>query len=128
MEKIIRINDQDVGFKAPASLPIRYRNATGRDLFLDLQTLADATDEVETKKFGKKKETEIKLNDKWDTMIFYGLAHVMARAYSEQVSPNLVDWIDSFESFPIFAVFAELQELLNRSLQTTKKQTAAENQ
>ena len=128
MEKIINICGQDVGFKAPASLPIRYRNATGRDLFFDLQTLADATDEVETKKFGKKKETEIKLNDKWDTMIFYGIAHTMARAYSDAASPNLLDWVDSFESFPIFAVFAELQELLNRSLQTTKKQTATAGQ
>lgn len=121
MEKVIKIADQDVGFKAPASLPIRYRNATGRDLFFDLQTLSDGTDEVEIKKFGKKKETEIKLNDKWDTMIFYGIAHTMARAYSEAVSPNILDWVDTFDLFPIFAVFAELQELLNRSLQTTKK-------
>jgi hypothetical protein len=121
MEKIISISGRDVGFRAPASLPIRYRNATGRDLFFDLQTLADATDEVETKKFGKKKETEIKLNEKWDTMIFYGIAHTMARAYSEEVNPDVQKWVDSFETFPIFAVFSELQELLNRSLQTTKK-------
>lgn len=121
MEKVIKIADRDVGFKAPASLPIRYRNATCRDLFFDLQLLADGTDEVEIKKFGKKKETEIKLNDKWDTMIFYGIAHTMARAYSEEASPNILDWVDSFDTFPIFAVFAELQELLNRSLQTTKK-------
>ena len=121
MEKVIKIADQDVGFKAPASLPIRYRNATGRDLFFDLQTLSDGTDEVEIKKFGKKKETEIKLNDKWDTMIFYGIAHTMARAYDDSVTPDLEDWIDSFVSFPIFEVFGELKPLLNASLQTTKK-------
>ena len=124
MEKIIKISGQDVGFKAPASLPVRYYNATGRDLFVDLQTLADGTDQVENKaKFGKKKPDEpvFKLNKNWNTMVFYGIAHTMARAYSEETSPNILDWVDSFDLFPIFAVFAELQELLNRSLQTTKK-------
>ena len=121
MEKIIKISGQDVGFKAPASLPVRYYNATGRDLFVDLQTLADGTEEVETKKFGKKKETEVKLNKNWNTMVFYGIAHTMARAYDDSVTPDLEDWIDSFVSFPIFEVFGELKPLLNASLQTTKK-------
>ena len=121
MEKIIKISGQDVGFKAPASLPVRYYNATGRDLFVDLQTLADGTEEVETKKFGKKKETEVKLNKNWNTMVFYGIAHAMARAFDDSVNPNIEAWIDSFELFPIFQIFGELQPLLNESLKTSKK-------
>ncbi len=124
MEKIVKIAGQDVGFKAPASLPVRYYNATGRDLFVDLQTLADGTDRVESKlKLGKKKAEEpvFKLNKNWNTMVFYGIAHTMARAYDDSVTPDLEDWIDSFVSFPIFEVFGELKPLLNASLQTTKK-------
>ena len=124
MEKIVKIAGQDVGFKAPASLPVRYYNATGRDLFVDLQTLADGTDRIESKlKLGKKKaeDVQFKLNKNWNTMVFYGIAHTMARAYDDSVTPDLEDWIDSFVSFPIFEVFGELKPLLNASLQTTKK-------
>jgi hypothetical protein len=123
MEKIIKIAGQDVGFKAPASLPVRYYNATGRDLFVDLQTLADGTEQVEGKpKLGKKKtELVFKLNKNWNTMVFYGIAHTMARAYDNAVTPDLEDWIDSFVSFPIFEIFGELKPLLNASLQTSKK-------
>ena len=124
MEKIIKISGQDVGFKAPASLPVRYYNATGRDLFVDLQTLADGTDRIENKRMIGKKKTEdvqFKLNKNWNTMVFYGIAHTMARAYDDSVTPDLEDWIDSFEAFPIFEVFGELKPLLNASLQTTKK-------
>ena len=124
MEKVIKIAGQDVGFKAPASLPVRYYNATGRDLFVDLQTLADGTEQVDVKqKFGKKKSEEpvFKLNKNWNTMVFYGIAHTMARAFDDSVNPNIEDWIDSFESFPIFEIFGELKPLLNASLQTSKK-------
>ena len=124
MEKVIVIAGQDVGFKAPASLPVRYYNATGRDLFVDLQTLADGTEQVESKpKFGKKKADEpvFKLNKNWNTMVFYGIAHTMARAFDDSVNPNIEDWIDAFESFPIFEIFGELKPLLNASLQTSKK-------
>ena len=123
MEKVIKIAGQDVGFKAPASLPVRYYNATGRDLFVDLQTLADGTEQVDGKpKLGKKKtEPVFKLNKNWNTMVFYGIAHTMARAYDNAVTPDLEDWIDSFVSFPIFEIFGELKPLLNASLQTSKK-------
>ncbi|MEN6595748.1 MAG: hypothetical protein ABFC31_12465 [Clostridiaceae bacterium] len=138
MEKVIQIAGRDVGFKAAASLPVRYYNATGRDLFVDLQTLADGTDQVEAKpKFWKKKpessetatkadkkkaeETQYRLNRDWNTMVLYGIVHTMARAYDEAVTPNLDDWLDDFDAFPIFEVFGELKPLLNASLQTSKK-------
>ena len=138
MEKVIKIAEQNVGFKAAASLPVRYYNATGRDLFVDLQTLADGTDQVEAKpKFWKKKpessetaekadkkkpdETQYRLNRDWNTMVLYGIVHTMARAYDEAVTPNLDDWLDTFDAFPIFEVFGELKPLLNASLQTTQK-------
>ena len=124
METVIKISGQDIGFKAPASLPVRYFNATGRDLFVDLQTLADGTDRIESKpKLGKKKteEPQFRLNRDWNTIVLYEIAHTMARAYDDSVTPDLEDWIDSFVSFPIFEVFGELKPLLNASLQTTKK-------
>ena len=138
MEKVLTISGQSAGFKAAASLPVRYYNATGRDLFVDLQTLADGTEQVEAKpKFWKKKpessetagkadkkkpdETQYRLNRDWNTMVLYGIVHTMARSYDEAVTPNLDDWLDTFDAFPIFEVFGELKPLLNASLQTTKK-------
>ena len=124
MEKVLSISGMDVGFKAAASLPVRYYNATGRDLFVDLQTLADGADQVEPKpKFGKKKTEDVqyRLNRDWNTMVLYGIVHTMARTYDGSINPNTEDWIDEFETFPIFEVFGELKPLLNASLQTSKK-------
>lgn len=124
MEKVIKISGKDVGFKAPASLPVRYYNATGRDLFVDLQTLADGAEQAPAKPGkGRKKaeEPQFRLNRDWNTMVLYGIVHTMARAYDGSVTPDLEDWIDSFEAFPVFEVFGELNPLLNASLQTSKK-------
>lgn len=138
MEKVILISGRNVGFKAAASLPVRYYNATGRDLFVDLQTLADGTDQVEVKpKFWKKKpessetagkadkkkpeDVQYRLNRDWNTMVLYGIVHTMARAFDGSINPNTEDWLDEFETFPIFEVFGELKPLLNASLQTSKK-------
>lgn len=124
MEKIIKIDGQDVGFKAPASLPVRYRNMTGRDLFVDMQLVGESVEEDAKPKSILKKKTEEKsfrLSRDCDTTILYNIVHVMARIYDVSVLPDLSDWLDTFIIFPIFQVFAELQPLLTESMSTTKK-------
>lgn len=117
-EKIIQISGRDVGFKAPASLPIRYRNSTGRDFFADMQSLADSTEE-EKPKIGRKNTA--RLSQTWDTTILYNLAHAMAKAYDTSINPDVVEWVDSFDEFPIFEVFSNLQPLVVGSMRTAKK-------
>jgi len=132
MSKIINIAGRDVGFDAPASLPVRYRNMTGRDFFVDMQTLTESTDTVKKPKklFGKAAEKEeaaeeTRINEKWDTTILFNIAHSMAKAADPSITSDLIDWVDSFEEFPIFQIFAEIQPLIVKSMQTTKKSTAA---
>lgn len=132
MAKIIQIDGRDVGFAAPASLPIRYRNVTGRDFFSDMQNLSESTEEVEAPKKlfakGKKEEEQIvstRLNEKWDTTILFDILHAMAQAADPSVSSDVIDWVDSFNEFPVFDIFSEVQPLIVQSMQTTKKSTAA---
>ncbi len=139
MEKIILIDGRDVGFKVPASLPIRYRNMTGRDYYVDMQRMAESMEEeTEPNKvaarrkakelFAKKPkdakeepEKVMRFTDQWDTTIMYFLIHAMAKAADPSINPDTIEWVDSFEDFPVFEIFASLQDLLVKSTETTKK-------
>lgn len=109
MEKVIKINGQDVGFKCPASFPIRYHAATGRDFFADICAM------------GAISESDMSgLN----SIVLYDLVHVMARAYDPAVPADIVAWLDSFGEFPLIEVFGKLQPLLIGSMQSSKKSKA----
>ena len=47
MEKLIRIGDKEVGFKATASTTTRYRKKFNRDLFKDIESLIPKVNEGE---------------------------------------------------------------------------------
>lgn len=120
---IVKIAGRDVGFEAPASLPIRYRNLSGRDFFADMQNLSESTEEVDQPKklLGKKPEASTRLTDKWDTTILFNIVHAMAKAADPSITSDVIEWVDSFDEFPIFEVFAAVQPLIVKSMQSTKK-------
>jgi len=106
MEKKIKIAGQDVGFKAPASFPIRYKNATGRDFFADLGAMQEvASGDLQV----------------FDSSVLYDIVHVAARIYDENVPADLVDWLDTFNEFPILEVFHKLEPMLMASMKSSKK-------
>lgn len=120
---IIKIAGRDVGLEAPASLPIRYRNLSGRDFFKDMQTLSESTEEADQPKklLAKKQESSTRLTDKWDTTILFNIVHAMAKSADSSITSDVIDWVDSFDEFPIFEVFAAVQPLIVKSMATTKK-------
>ena len=123
MIKRIKIDGKDVGFKASASLPLRYRDATGRDYFVDMQNLGDAVEleEDESENANEDKAPAGRLSQAFDSLILYAVMHVMARAYDSKVPQEMIEWLDGFEEFPFFVLFNELMPLINESMATTKK-------
>ncbi|MEA4869897.1 MAG: hypothetical protein VB062_04585 [Christensenella sp.] len=100
MEKIIKIDGKDVGFKCPASFPIRYKALCGRDFFADTARLGAVKDDVM----------------QLDSQIIYDMTHCMARCYDPKIPADPADWVDSFESFSVFEVFGDLQDIINSSI------------
>ena len=98
MKRTITIDDQEVTFVATAKTPLLYKQWTGSDLFLDLNTLQ---------------------NDQSNTMeVFSRLAYVMAR----QADPDLGEmdeWLDSFGMFSLYTALPQLTDMWAVEMQST---------
>lgn len=101
MEKTIRIDDKDVKFKSTAATPRIYRQNTGRDLFVDIQTLQAASDE------------------NINSTIFEDLAYTMAKQADPTLPDTALEWLDSFGMFSIYMILPEIIELWQLSSLST---------
>ncbi len=106
MDKILMIGDKEVGFRATASTPMRYRNRFGRDIYDDLIAIRD----------------DIK-NDKGFSMkaleSFEFLAYTMAKQYDPSIPELPEDWLDQFDSFNIYQYLPEIMDLWAQNESTT---------
>lgn len=70
----------------------------------------------------KKKPEDIELKDleTLDFEVFFNIAWVMAKTANPSI-PEPLEWLDQFEEFPIADILPQLQDLLEATLQTTKK-------
>jgi hypothetical protein len=103
MEKIIKIADKDVRFKASAALPLRYKSQFGKDFFAEMATMVGADKDF----------------SKIDSEVFYRVIWTLAKCADPSIPP-LVEWVESFDEFPVFTIFAEISDLLNVAMKTTK--------
>lgn len=113
MEKIVKIDGKDVGFKATALTPRLYRHKIGRDMIQDLNKLRDACK--------RKTEQEDGEFTVLDLEIFENAAWVMAKQYDPSIpdSPDL--WLDGFSTFSIYEVLPHIWELWALNNATTAK-------
>lgn len=112
MEKTISIDGKDIKFKATASTPRVYRQAFGRDIYLDMTTLYDELSKGETLSVGV-------LNS------FENIAFCMAmqaegvKLEREEVEAKMEEWLDSFETFSIYQIVPQLVELWRLNTEQT---------
>lgn len=97
MEKVLKIGDKDVGFKATASTTKRYRQKFNRDLFKDIQALVPKVNE---ENLGVK-----------DLECFMNIAYIMAWQYDRTIPEDPDDWLDEFEMFDIYFILPQIIEL-----------------
>lgn len=95
MEKVIRIDGQDVRFKSTAALPLLYSQRFGSDVLNDALTLHNDQGE--------------------NTMQMFRMIWTMAYCADRSIKP-LEQWLDGFDSFPIYSVFQELNDMFWMSI------------
>ena len=108
MIRTIEIDGRPVRFRVSAAVPRIYRTQCGRDIFHDMQALADA----------------IKASDEEDTPLtadtlttFENLAYAMAYAADPQGTPESVeDWLDQFAALPVRMIFPKIELLWLQNL------------
>lgn len=116
MDKVIRIDDKDVEFRATARTPRLYRMLTGRDMIIDMNKLSKSFKAVEE---AKKNGDEICFSSQ-DLLIFEDTAYVMARhANPDMEEKTADDWLDKFNMFSIYEVLPQLLVLWGENQRTT---------
>lgn len=116
MDKVIRIDDKDVKFRATARTPRLYRVIIGRDMIIDMNQLANKYRKVNK---AKKNGDNLSFTSK-ELQIFEDAAYVMARHATPDIEQQTADdWLDSFNMFSIYEVLPHLLELWGLNQKTT---------
>lgn len=118
MEKIIRVGDKDVGFKATASTIKRYRRKFNRDLIKDIRSLQR---HVNAQGEGEPTAEDLEC--------FERVAYIMAWQYDNTIPANADDWLDTFEMFDIYLVLPQIIDLWHlNNIQLEEPKKKAEEQ
>ena len=105
----ITIDGKEVPFKASAALPRIYRLKFGRDIFADLDAMANAI---------RRNDEEHSALDGVTLEMFENIAYLMAK-YADQSVPDSIDeWLDGFNTFSIYQVLPQLMELWGLNIET----------
>ena len=121
MEKIISINGKEVGFKATARTPSRYRKKFNRDLLKEFRNLNEKYEKA-------KNDPDVELSVE-DLEIFERMAYIMAWQYDNTIPNNPDEWLDQFEMFDIYEVLDQIAGLMvTNQIELEKPKKKAEEQ
>lgn len=122
MEKMVKIDGKEVGFRATALTPRIYRHKIGRDMIQDLNKLQSAynkamrlPDDATNEEY---KEAQLSA---LDLEIFENAAYVMAKQYDANLPNSPEEWLDGFETFSIYEILPAILELWQLNSATTAR-------
>ncbi|MEM0531471.1 hypothetical protein WGC32_14215 [Zongyangia sp. HA2173] len=122
MDKVVKIDGKEVGFRATALTPRLYRHKIGRDIVQDISKLKRAFDKAVK---AKENPTEEDLEDAqlsvMDLEIFENVAYIMAKQYDSSIPGTTDEWLDGFATFSIYEILPSILELWQFNNLTTAK-------
>ena len=121
MDRVIKIDNKDVGFRATALTPRLYRHKMGRDVVQDLNHLRRAYNKaMELPDDATPEAIEDAQLNSLDLEIFENVAWVMARQYDAEHVPDSPElWLDEFATFSIYEILPEILTLWQLNQETT---------
>lgn len=122
MDKIIKIDGKEVGFRATALTPRLYRHKIGRDIIHDLNKLKRAYEKAtalpETATDEEREDAQL---SSIDLEIFENVSFIMARQYDTSLPNTPEEWLDGFKTFSIYEILPSVLELwAMNEMQTAK--------
>lgn len=104
MIKTIEIDGKRIEFKATASTPRVYRQAFGRDIYLDLTSLYDA--------ISKDEPMSVEALETYENISFVMAMQAEGKEIKrENVEKDMENWLDQFSTFSIYQVVPQIMEL-----------------
>ena len=112
MDKVIRIDGRDVGFRATALTPRLYRHKIGRDIIKDMGSLQAAYIRAMRLPEGATEEDRLQAQlSATNLEIFENAAFIMSRQYDSSIPDTPDEWLDQFATFSIYEILPELLDL-----------------
>ncbi len=104
MEKIISIDGRELKFKATASTPRVYRQAFGRDLFVDIKSLYAG--------IGGDADMSVECLNAFENIAFCFNAQAEGKELKrDTLEKEMGEWLDQFDTFSIYHIFPQLMDL-----------------
>lgn len=114
MEKTIVVDGKELKFKATASTPRVYRQAFGRDIYMDLTNLYQELSDNST--------LSVKSLEAFENIAFCMAKQAEGVELKREDVPGLMDeWLDQFSTFSIYQIVPELMELWRINTEQTIK-------
>jgi hypothetical protein len=114
MEKTISVDGQEIKFKATAATPRVYRQAFGRDIYMDLTNLYQELSDNST--------LSVNSLEAFENIAFCMAKQAEGVELKREDVPWLMDeWIDQFSTFSIYQIVPELMELRRINTEQTIK-------
>ena len=113
MEKLVKLEDKEIGFKCSAGTVRSYRMNFGRDLIIDIANV-------------EKELFENKLLGIESAQCAEEIAYTMAKEYDPDLEP-IEEWLDQFSPYFIYTVVSEIIYMWAENIKTlnsTKKNSA----
>lgn len=117
MDKIIKIDDKEVGFRATALTPRFYRHKIGRDIIQDMTYLKKSFEKIQA----SPEDLEEARLSVLDLTIFENVSYIMAKQYDGSIAETVEEWLDEFSCFSIYEVLPSILELWGFNQKTTSK-------
>lgn len=111
MEKTLTIDGKEVRFRSTGATPLRFKAQFGKDYFVELMKLQS----LQALKNGDVAGIE---SIEFDGL--YNIVWTLAKTADKTILEP-IEWLDGFDEFPLFDILPELQDLIMKSLQTSKK-------
>lgn len=116
MTKTIQIDGKEIQFKATAATPRVYRQAFGRDIYIDLTKLYED--------MSKGDSLSVESLEVFENISFIMAMQAEGKTITrETINESMSEWLDNFDTFSIYKVVPQIMELwrLNTEQTSTPK-------
>lgn len=114
MEKTICIDGRELRFKATARTPLVYRQAFGRDLYVDIKSLIAG--------FGSDADMPVDCLNAFECISYCLNAQAEGKEIrTENIQTEMEEWLDQFDTFSIYHIFPQIMDLWRESNSQTVK-------
>lgn len=112
MIKTIQIDGKEIQFKATAATPRVYRQAFGRDIYVDLTTLYED--------MSKGDDLSVESLSTYENISFVMAMQAEGKEINrETINEDMEEWLDQFSTFSIYRVVPQIMELWRLNTEQT---------